>query len=130
MLHQVLAIWIYPLNFRYISLFRSVPLTSDRTRNHSEGWIPEAADNLMLEVIGCRDPPQTWCTEVGRIFLPQYIVALVFFAVGFSAASLTDLTIFSKILGPFPQVCAIDIVILFMFSNAMTVLLNNLRLVY
>ena len=59
----------------------------------------------VIELAGCRDPPQTWCTEVGRIYLPQYIVSLVLFAVGFSAASLTSLTIFSKILGPFPQVC-------------------------
>ena len=81
---------------------------SDRSRiirNRSESWIPEAAANLTLEVVGCRDPPQMWCTKVGRIFLPQYIIALVFLVVGFSTANLTALTIFSKILGPFPQVC-------------------------
>ena len=54
-------------------------LTSDEIGDqiHSENWtLPDAAAaNLTLEVVGCRDPPQTWCTKVGRIFLPQYIVA-------------------------------------------------------
>ena len=78
---------------------------SNRTRNHSEGWIPEAAGNLTLEVVGCRDPPQTWCSHVGRIYLFQYGIAMILLAVGYPAANLITYAIFSKILGPFPQVC-------------------------
>ena len=89
-----------------IVLFLYCPglLASDRTKNHSESWIPEASANLTLEVVGCRDPPQTWCTEVGRIFLFQYIIALILLSVGFSGANLITFTVYSKILGPFPQV--------------------------
>ena len=77
---------------------------SNRTRNHSEGWIPEAAGNQTLEVVGCRDPPQTWCSHVGRIYLFQYGIAMILLAVGYPAANLITYAIFSKILGPFPQV--------------------------
>ena len=55
--------------------------------------------------MGCRDPPQTWCTEVGRIYLFQYGIAMFLLAVGYPAANLITYAIFSKILGPFPQVC-------------------------
>ena len=86
-------------------------LASDRTRNHSQSWILEAPANETLEVVGCRDPPQTWCFEVGRIFLFQYIIALILLSVGFSGANLMTFTIYSKILGPFPQAIIIMILL-------------------
>ena len=103
--------------FGMIPMTDDPPNVSDKTRNGLESWIPEqAAQNLTVEVVGCRDPPQTWCTKVGRIFLPQYIIAQILFAIGFSAANLTALTIFSKILGPFPQVCRVTVATLVRFS--------------
>lgn len=62
------------------------------------------ANATELEPVGCRDPPQTWCSHVPRIYLFQYLLALLLVAVGYPIASLLCYSIYSKILGPFPQV--------------------------
>ena len=64
----------------------------------------EDTNTTTLEPVGCRDPPQTWCSHVPRIYLYQYVLALLLVAMGYPTASLLCYSIYSKILGPFPQV--------------------------
>ncbi len=74
-----------------ISTNSSVPWDNDNNLTHLEG-------------VGCRDPPQSWCTYISQIYLVQYILALMLLAIGYPAGNLISYAIFSKILGPFPQV--------------------------
>lgn len=81
--------------------------------NFDDASIPYDPDDNMTwvlvrnatrgEVVGCHDPPQTWCPDIPRIYLIQYILALMFLAVGYPAGNLLSYATFSKILGPFPQ---------------------------
>ncbi|XP_064404673.1 major facilitator superfamily domain-containing protein 8-like isoform X2 [Halichondria panicea] len=73
-----------------ISTNSSVPWDNDNNLTHLEG-------------VGCRDPPQSWCTYISQIYLVQYILALMLLAIGYPAGNLISYAIFSKILGPFPQ---------------------------
>ena len=60
--------------------------------------------NETLEAVGCRDPPQTWCSEVPRIYFAQLMVSLIIITPGYASTSVTIFTIYSKILGPVRQV--------------------------
>ena len=57
-----------------------------------------------LKLVGCRYPMQHWCISVPRIYLFQYVIALVLIAVGYPTASVMCYAIYSKILGPTKQV--------------------------
>ena len=57
--------------------------------------------------IGCRYPQLKWCIYVPQLLIGQYILSLALLAVGYNTAVLSCFTIYSKVLGPFPQVsCA------------------------
>ena len=60
--------------------------------------------NQTLSDRGCRDPPQEWCSHVPRIYLVQVILSFLLNSMGAYICYLTSATIYSKILGPFPQV--------------------------
>lgn len=60
-------------------------------------------NDTSAESVGCRDPPQSWCTHDPKLFFFQYVLALVLMAVGYPAASVLCYSIYSKILGPFRQ---------------------------
>ncbi len=47
---------------------------------------------------------ESWCADVHEIYLYQYILCMLMIAIGYPASSLLCYSIFSKILGPFPQV--------------------------
>ena len=65
---------------------------------------------------GCREPPLMWCSHVPRIYLPQLIVSLIICTFSYAMATVTCFSIFSRILGPFPQVMRVDF-ILGLYSN-------------
>lgn len=66
--------------------------------------IPMAYSNETVELVGCRDPPQEWCSHVPRIYFAQLIVCLLLVTPGYASTSLTIFSIFSKVLGPVRQV--------------------------
>ena len=54
--------------------------------------------------VGCRYPKLEWCRSVPRLLLVQYIAGMVLLAVGYPTSSVLCYSIYSKILGPNPQV--------------------------
>lgn len=54
--------------------------------------------------LGCDFRKQSWCLHQPKIYLPQYVVSLCVITVGYASSVLLCYTIFSKILGPQPQV--------------------------
>ena len=55
---------------------------------------------------GCDVLKKSWCTHLPKIHLFQFVMGSVLVAVGRSSSDLLCFTIFSKILGPWPQVSA------------------------
>jgi len=72
--------------------------------NTSVPMIPLVNSNETAPALGCREPPLMWCSHVPRIILPQLIISLVVMTLSYSMATVTSFSIFSRILGPFPQV--------------------------
>ena len=60
-------------------------------------------DNSTSKV-GCNYHKQSWCLDQPKIYLFQYVVGLYILTPGYCASSLICYTMFSKILGPRPQV--------------------------
>lgn len=61
------------------------------------------AANGTLEPTGC-PYEQTWCQYTPAIYLAQYISSDVLIGVGYPACNVMSYTLYSKILGPKPQV--------------------------
>lgn len=61
------------------------------------------ASNSSLEPTGC-PYEQTWCQYTPAIHLAQYITSDVLIGVGYPACNVMSYTLYSKILGPKPQV--------------------------
>lgn len=64
---------------------------------------PTAASNSSLEPTGC-PYDQTWCQYTPAIHLAQYITSDFLIGVGYPACNVMSYTLYSKILGPKPQV--------------------------
>lgn len=61
------------------------------------------ASNSSLEPTGC-PYEQTWCQYTPAIHLAQYLSADILIGVGYPACNVMSYTLYSKILGPKPQV--------------------------
>ena len=61
--------------------------------------------NNSASELGCDFHKQSWCLHQPKIYLFQYIIGLYILTPGYCASSLICYTMFSKILGPWPQVC-------------------------
>jgi len=55
------------------------------------------------EALGC-PPSQEWCTYTPVVTVPQFILGYILTAMGYPIGVTLIQTIFSKILGPRPQV--------------------------
>lgn len=74
-------------------------------RNASEiPDIPLVNSNETVEAVGCRDPPQDWCSHVPAIHFAQLVVSLLIVTPGYASTSVTIFTIYSRVLGPVRQV--------------------------
>ena len=62
------------------------------------------ATDTALDYGGCRYPELKWCLTERHLSLVQYLLGLLFIGVGYPIATVLCYTIYSKILGPFPQV--------------------------
>ena len=61
------------------------------------------ASNSSLEPTGC-PIEQTWCQYTPALHLAQYITSDILIGVGYPACNVMSYTLYSKILGPTPQV--------------------------
>ncbi|XP_075242678.1 major facilitator superfamily domain-containing protein 8-like [Convolutriloba macropyga] len=52
---------------------------------------------------GCDSTKYSWCHSVHQIYLFQFIISAVFNCMGYAGAVVLVATLFSKIVGPFPQ---------------------------
>ena len=82
---------------RSISGYSFVPI--DILNNSTGGPL----DNSTSKV-GCNYHKQSWCLDQPKIYLFQYVAGLYILTPGYCASSLICYTMFSKILGPRPQV--------------------------
>lgn len=64
---------------------------------------PTQASNASLEPTGCPSE-QTWCFFTPVIHLAQYITSDILIGVGYPTCNVMSYTLYSKILGPKPQV--------------------------
>ena len=78
---------------------------TDLKNNSLVSYISEAtiASNSSLEPTGC-PYDQTWCQYTPAIYLAQYISSDFLIGVGYPACNVMSYTLYSKILGPKPQV--------------------------
>lgn len=61
------------------------------------------ASNHSAEPTGC-PYEQTWCQYTPSIHLAQFISSNILIGVGYPACNVMSYTLYSKILGPIPQV--------------------------
>ncbi len=66
------------------------------------------ASNSSSEPTGC-PYEQTWCQYTPAIHLAQYISSDILIGVGYPACNVMSYTLYSKILGPKPQVTRLQI---------------------
>lgn len=64
---------------------------------------PNPASNTSVEPTGCPSD-QTWCLFTPVIYLAQYIMSDILIGVGYPTCNVMSYTLYSKILGPKPQV--------------------------
>lgn len=60
-------------------------------------------DNSTVAV-GCRSRQLIWCREIPQLLLSQYIIGLLIMAAGYATSILPTFTLYSRLLGPHPQV--------------------------
>ena len=60
--------------------------------------------NNSTMAVGCRNQQLSWCNRVPQILLPKFVAGMLLVTFGYSASVLPNYTLYSRILGPFPQV--------------------------
>ena len=80
-------------------------LTTDLKNNTLLSGMSEATavSNSSFEPTGC-PYQQTWCQYTPTIHLAQYLSSDILIGVGYPACNVMSYTLYSKILGPTPQV--------------------------
>ena len=66
--------------------------------------VTEGNHSSTVDMPGCDPDDQPWCRHQHKVYLFQYLIGLPTLTIGYCASSLLCYTIFSKILGPWPQV--------------------------
>lgn len=80
--------------------------TTDLKNNTFLSLVSEATaavSNSSFEPTGC-PYEQTWCQYTPTIYLAQYLSSDILIGVGYPACNVMSYTLYSKILGPTPQV--------------------------
>lgn len=82
----------------------SSPRTTFRESSASfwilQAWLPS---NDTVEATGC-PVVQSWCLHTPIIYLGQYITTDILIGLGYPVCNVMSYTLYSKILGPRPQV--------------------------
>eukprot|EP00731_Ephydatia_muelleri_P031426 Em0022g940a len=106
----MIGLFIIALSFFVLIPMGNEPLSvtpsgiDDTVSNTSiNASIPEFNISSYRELVGCHYPVQSWCVNQPRVYLVQYIISLVLMAIGYSAGNAMCYSIFSKIMGHFPQ---------------------------
>lgn len=72
--------------------------TSD---NFYDDFLDGSDQNKTIIKLGCKEE---WCHHQHKVYLFQYLIGLPTVTIGYCASSLLCYTLFSKIIGPWPQV--------------------------
>lgn len=105
----MVGLFIIALSFFVLIPMGSEPLSvtpsdvDDVITNSSVVNISDFNISSYRELVGCHYPSQPWCVNQPRVYLVQYIISLVLMATGYSAGNAMCYSIFSKIMGHFPQ---------------------------
>lgn len=67
-------------------------------------WTSQIPLNNATIPVGCRYPKLHWCVTIPKMYFFQYVLGMVFLSVGYPAAAVLCYSMFSKVLGPTPQV--------------------------
>ena len=81
-------------------------LAISENSNHNNIINGSASIDLMNSTnpVGCRYPKLPWCIYVPKLYIIQYILAVIILTVGYPTAVVLCFSIFAKIIGPNPQV--------------------------
>ncbi|XP_063723292.1 major facilitator superfamily domain-containing protein 8-like [Symsagittifera roscoffensis] len=85
-----------------LSFVAVMPYSSD----HPKVYYPDENTSSTLapkDRKGCDSTKYDWCEEVHEIYLYQFVISAVINCMGYAVATVLVATIFSKIVGPFPQ---------------------------
>ena len=96
--------WILELCFNFLFIPVIENNTSQWVSLDNSSLIPLSSATIPA---GCRYPKLQWCLTIPKMELYQYVMGMVLLAVGYPVSSVLCYSLFSKILGPHPQVCAI-----------------------
>jgi len=84
---------------------------------NSTDWFGDAGYNNRTILPGCNPFKQSWCLHEHKIYFFQYLIGLPIISIGYCSSSLLCYTIFSMILGPWPQVCCKHVTTLQHFTH-------------
>lgn len=66
--------------------------------------VTDGNQSHIVVLPGCNPDDRPWCDHQPKVYLFQYLIGLPTLTIGYCASSLLCYTIFSKIIGPWPQV--------------------------
>lgn len=71
--------------------------------NYSFNMTTDSPSNATVEPVGC-PWDYSWCAYTPKIYLAQFFGGTLLIAIGYPTCNVMSYTLFSKILGPKPQV--------------------------
>ena len=77
--------------------------------SNSTDWFGDIGHSNTTILPGCNPSKQPWCRHEHKVYFFQYVIGLPVITIGYCSSSLLCYTIFSMILGPWPQVCCVSI---------------------
>ena len=89
----------YGYSLKILFLFVGGPVSN------STDWFGDTGHSNTTILPGCNPFKQSWCLHEHKIYFFQYLIGLPIITIGYCSSSLLCYTIFSMILGPWPQVC-------------------------
>jgi len=86
-----------------ISFLGVLPYSPDHPKVYTPDTTNSSTTLAPEDRKGCDSTKYSWCYSVHQIYLAQFIVSAVFNCAGYAGAVVLVATLFSKIVGPFPQ---------------------------
>ncbi|XP_065886473.1 major facilitator superfamily domain-containing protein 8-like isoform X2 [Dysidea avara] len=82
--------------------FRGHPPIGGSVSNSTD-WFGDIGHSNTTILPGCNPSKQPWCHHEHKVYFFQYVIGLPVITIGYCSSSLLCYTIFSMILGPWPQ---------------------------
>ncbi|KAI6654608.1 hypothetical protein LOD99_1004 [Oopsacas minuta] len=102
---QERTLFVFGLMVLSIALFIFIPLPGEPPVVKYEPIYPNGTyiKPNGTEAVGCDFIKHNWCEDVPRLELWQFIIGALFMGIGFPITQVMSYSMFSKLLGPFPQ---------------------------